>query len=125
MSNSQDAMLTGLKVLDCGENVSAPYAAKLMADLGADVIKVEAPLGGDPARGRGPYPRNHEGDRKQTGLFLALNTTSAASRSIWLIRKGAGNTLAQATQPSGHRFSKRPIRYPPRKPIARCSGISK
>ena len=32
MSDSQDAMLTGLKVLDCGENVSAPYAAKLMAD---------------------------------------------------------------------------------------------
>ena len=31
MSDSQDAMLTGLKVLDCGENVSAPYAVKLMA----------------------------------------------------------------------------------------------
>jgi len=74
MSDSQDAMLAGLKVLDCGENVSAPYAAKLMADLGADVIKVEPPVSGDLARGRGPYPRDHEGDREQSGLFLALNT---------------------------------------------------
>ncbi len=74
MSDSQDAMLAGLKVLDCGENVSAPYAAKLMADLGADVIKVEPPVTGDLARERGPYPRDHEGDREQSGLFLALNT---------------------------------------------------
>ncbi len=74
MSDSQDAMLTGLKVLDCGENVSAPYAAKLMADLGAEVIKVEPPVVGDVARSRGPYPRDHEGDREQSGLFLALNT---------------------------------------------------
>jgi CoA:oxalate CoA-transferase len=74
MSDRNDAMLAGLKVLDCGENVSAPYAAKLMADLGADVIKVEPPVTGDLARGRGPYPRGHEGDREQSGLFLALNT---------------------------------------------------
>ena len=74
MSNSQDAMLTGLKVLDCGENVSAPYATKLMADLGAEVIKVEPPVVGEIARARGPYPRDHEGDREQSGLFLALNT---------------------------------------------------
>ncbi|MGO9057977.1 MAG: CaiB/BaiF CoA transferase family protein [Candidatus Binataceae bacterium] len=74
MSDSHDAMLTGLKVLDCGENVSAPYATKLMADLGAEVIKVEPPVVGDSARARGPYPRDHEGDREQSGLFLALNT---------------------------------------------------
>jgi CoA:oxalate CoA-transferase len=75
MSDGKDAMLAGLRVIDCGENVSAPYAAKLMADLGAKVIKVEPPIQGDPARGRGPYPRGHEGDREQSGLFLALNTS--------------------------------------------------
>lgn len=74
MSETQDAMLAGLKVLDCGENVSAPYATKLMADLGAEVIKVEPPAIGDVARSRGPYPPEHEGDREQSGLFLALNT---------------------------------------------------
>ncbi|HKD67697.1 MAG TPA: CoA transferase [Candidatus Binataceae bacterium] len=75
MSDLQDAMLAGLKVLDCGENVSAPYAAKLMADLGAEVVKVEPPLVGDVARSRGPWPREHEGDREHSGLFLALNTS--------------------------------------------------
>ena len=75
MSDAQDAMLTGLKVLDCGENVSAPYAAKLMADLGAEVIKVEPPVSGDVARSRGPFPREHQDDREYSGLFLALNTS--------------------------------------------------
>lgn len=53
--------------------VSAAYAAKLMADLGADVIKVEPPLGGDPARRRGPYPGGTPHPEK-SGLFLYLNT---------------------------------------------------
>jgi crotonobetainyl-CoA:carnitine CoA-transferase CaiB-like acyl-CoA transferase len=72
---SQDAMLTGLKVIDCGENVSAPYAAKLMGDVGAEVLKVERPITGDVARHRGPYPRGGEGDPEQSGLFLAVNTS--------------------------------------------------
>ncbi len=46
--------LTGLKVLECGEMVAAAYATKLLADLGAEVIKVEAPAG-DAARRRGPF----------------------------------------------------------------------
>jgi crotonobetainyl-CoA:carnitine CoA-transferase CaiB-like acyl-CoA transferase len=75
MSERQDAMLTGLKVIDCGENVSAPYAAKLMGDLGAEVIKVEPPAVGEVARSRGPFPREYEGDREHSGLFLALNTS--------------------------------------------------
>ena len=52
------ALLSGLKVLELGEFVSAPYCAKLLADLGADVIKVEAPEGGDPARMRGHMCRS-------------------------------------------------------------------
>jgi crotonobetainyl-CoA:carnitine CoA-transferase CaiB-like acyl-CoA transferase len=75
MSDPQDAMLAGLKVIDCGENVSAPYAAKLMGDLGAEVIKVEPPIAGDAARSRGPWPRDHQGQREYSGLFLALNTS--------------------------------------------------
>jgi crotonobetainyl-CoA:carnitine CoA-transferase CaiB-like acyl-CoA transferase len=52
--------------------VSASYATKLMADLGADVIKVEEP-GGDRARQRGPFPQG-TADPEQSGLFLYLNT---------------------------------------------------
>jgi len=47
--------LAGVRVLELGNLVSAAYAAKLMADLGAEVIKVEEPQG-DHARRRGPFP---------------------------------------------------------------------
>src|SRR5262245_27365043 len=64
--------LAGVKVLELGNMVSAAYATKLMADLGADVIKVEEPAG-DTARLRGPFPGGVV-DPEQSGLFLALNT---------------------------------------------------
>jgi crotonobetainyl-CoA:carnitine CoA-transferase CaiB-like acyl-CoA transferase len=64
--------LEGVKILELGNMVSAAYATKLMADLGADVIKVEEP-GGDHARQRGPFPKGVP-DPEQSGLFLALNT---------------------------------------------------
>ncbi|HJY83671.1 MAG TPA: CoA transferase [Candidatus Binatia bacterium] len=64
--------LEGVKVLELGNMVSAAYATKLMADLGADVIKVEEPAG-DQARQRGPFPRGIV-DREKSGLFLYLNT---------------------------------------------------
>ena len=40
--------LSAVRIVEVGEMVSAPYAAKLMADLGADVVKVERPGTGDP-----------------------------------------------------------------------------
>ena len=64
--------LDGVKVIELGHMVSAAYATKLMADLGAEVIKVEEP-GGDVARQRGPFP-NGVPDSEQSGLFLYLNT---------------------------------------------------
>ncbi|MPY91930.1 MAG: hypothetical protein GEV08_02365 [Acidimicrobiia bacterium] len=65
--------LEGLRVLELGEGVAAAYAAKLMADLGADVLKCEPP-GGDRTRRAGPFPRGQEGDGDASGLFLYLNT---------------------------------------------------
>src|SRR4029450_7783854 len=64
--------LEGVRVLELGNMVSAAYATKLMADLGADVIKVEEPSG-DHARRRGPFPGGIP-DPGQSGLFLYLNT---------------------------------------------------
>src|SRR5215510_14427794 len=64
--------LEGVKVLELGTMVSAAYATKIMADLGADVIKVEEPQG-DPARQRGPFPGGVVNSEK-SGLFLHLNT---------------------------------------------------
>lgn len=64
--------LEGIRVVEMGEGVSAAYAAKLIGDLGADVVKLEPP-GGDRARRRGPFPGGLP-DPEQSGLFLYLNT---------------------------------------------------
>lgn len=64
-------ILADLKVVECGEGVSAAFAAKMMADLGANVIKVESP-DGDLTRRRGPYP-DDKPDPEKSGLFLYLN----------------------------------------------------
>jgi len=65
--------LAGFRVVEYGDMVSASYAAKLIADMGAEVIKVEHPVGGDSARQRGPYPGRIPHPEK-SGLFLYLNT---------------------------------------------------
>lgn len=48
-------LLEGVRVLDISTVIAAPFAAGLMADFGAEVIKIEMPEGGDPFRRLGPY----------------------------------------------------------------------
>ncbi|HEX7928626.1 MAG TPA: CoA transferase [bacterium] len=78
--------LAGIQVLELGGGVSAPLAGKLMADLGATVVKIEPPEG-DPARRKGPFV-NGRTDLEASGLFAFLN---AGKRSI----------TADLTQPAG------------------------
>ena len=67
-------MLDGLKVLDLTHHVAGPYATRLMAAQGADVIKVERPGVGDPSRRIGPFPDDVPHPEK-SALFLYLNTS--------------------------------------------------
>ncbi len=60
------AMLEGLRVLDCSRVIAGPYAAMLMGDLGADVIKLERP-------GRGDDFRAIRGDGGMSAAFAAVN----------------------------------------------------
>ncbi len=64
--------LSGLRVLDLAQGVAGPYAARLLGDLGADVVKIEPPSG-DPARGLGPFP-DRVPHPERSGMFLYLNT---------------------------------------------------
>ena len=48
--------LAGLKILELGHFIAAPFATRVLADLGADVIKVEPPMRGDPVRTWGEIP---------------------------------------------------------------------
>ncbi len=57
--------------MECGEGVAAAFAARLLADLGAEVIKVEPP-DGDLTRRRGPFPGDIP-DPENSGLFVCLN----------------------------------------------------
>lgn len=65
-------LLKDVTIVELGRNISGPYCAKLLADLGATVLKVE-PLDGEPARFHGPFP-NGEPNAERSGLFLYLNT---------------------------------------------------
>jgi crotonobetainyl-CoA:carnitine CoA-transferase CaiB-like acyl-CoA transferase len=66
-------LLTGVRVLELGEMVAVPFAGKQLAELGAEVVKIEPP-DGDRSRHYGPYPPGHHGDPERSGLFLGLNT---------------------------------------------------
>jgi CoA:oxalate CoA-transferase len=68
-----DRALAGVKVIECCNMVAGPYCAKLLADLGAETIKVERPGVGDEARQRGPF-LDEIPHPDRSGLFLYLNT---------------------------------------------------
>jgi crotonobetainyl-CoA:carnitine CoA-transferase CaiB-like acyl-CoA transferase len=72
-------LFDGLKVLELGGHVAAPFAGKLLADYGADVITVEPPEGA-PARHEGPW-KDDVPDPETSALFLHLNTNK---RSVTL-----------------------------------------
>ncbi len=71
-------MLTGVRVVDCTTEIAGPYCSKLLADAGADVVKVEPPEG-DPLRRWG-----------SGALFEYLNTSKRS------VRGGTGDLLAAA-----------------------------
>ena len=65
--------LQGLRVLELGGMVPVPFCGKLLASLGAEVVKVEPPKSGDPSRRRGPFPGDAP-HMERSGMFLYLNT---------------------------------------------------
>src|SRR5258707_15303416 len=59
--------LSGIRVLEVGNFMAAPFCTLQLADLGADVIKVENPDGGDQTRASGPFVDG------ETAPFIRLN----------------------------------------------------
>lgn len=65
--------IEGVKVLEIAELVTGPFCGKLLADFGADVIKIEKPGAGDKARRYGPFPNNIPHPERSL-LFFYLNS---------------------------------------------------
>ncbi len=66
-------LLKGVRVLDISEGISGPFASKLLADLGADTVKIERPVVGDVSRTFGPFPKGIK-DVENSASFLYFNT---------------------------------------------------
>jgi crotonobetainyl-CoA:carnitine CoA-transferase CaiB-like acyl-CoA transferase len=83
--------LTGVRVLDLGTRIGAPFAATLLADMGAEVIKVELPGQGDFMRTIGPFVEGYS-------LFWAVEGRNRKSVTCDL-RKPAGQALLKRLVP--------------------------
>lgn len=90
MKDTGKQPLEGLTVLDFGNFITAPYAAMLLAEMGADVIKVERPGAGDPFRAfnDGLYSSHFQGhNRNKRSVAIDYSSPSAAPALESLIRK--------------------------------------
>ena len=91
-ANTPLGMLPGLKVVEMGQNLAAPYASLILGDLGADVVKVEKP-GGDDARGWGPpfvgdsSVSFHMMNRNKKSVVLSLDDENDYKAFLDLIRE--------------------------------------
>ena len=108
MSESEiEGLLSGYKALDLSYGVAGPYATRLMASMGADVVKVEPP-GGEVSRREGPFP-NDEPHPERSALFLYLNTgkkgvtlnlDTPTGRALLLRLASQVDVLVESYQPS-------------------------
>lgn len=87
MKTQNRGPLSGIKVLDLGRVLSGPYCGMMLADMGADVIKLEMPETGDDSRYYGPF---HEGASayfssvNRNKRSITLNLKSESGREIFL-----------------------------------------
>ena len=80
--------LDGITVLDLTRILAGPFCTMTLGDLGAEIIKIEHPNGGDPARGNGPFVEGYSSyflsvNRGKRSVTLDLHT----SRGVELLRR--------------------------------------
>lgn len=92
MERKNGSAIQGLKVLDLGQMVAAPYAASMLADMGADVLKIELPGSGDMSRVMLPKERGVSTyhavfNRGKRGMTLNLKSDAGKKILLELIRR--------------------------------------
>ena len=97
-SSPASGPLHGVRVIDLTQFVLGPYATQTLGDLGADVIKVEEPGGGDRQRNQGKAPKSEN----MGPLFVALNRNK---RSVALdLKSGDGKEALRKLVRTGDVF---------------------
>jgi crotonobetainyl-CoA:carnitine CoA-transferase CaiB-like acyl-CoA transferase len=102
LTTGSNPPLTGVTVLEVGVFMAAPYATMQLADLGARVIKVENPDGGDPVRASGPFIHGESSpfvrlnrNKESVALDLKAERDNAAFRELVL----AADVLVENLRP--------------------------
>ena len=67
MTQDRQGPLTGIRILDLTRVLSGPYTSMMLADLGAEVIKLEMPEIGDDSRHFGPFQKD------ESAYFMSVN----------------------------------------------------
>lgn len=95
--------LAGIKVIEIAQNFAGPFAGKILAHLGADVIKVERPGSGDDCRGWGPpfvdgdAAAFHAVNTNKRSIALDLKDPETAARLVTMI--GEADVVVQNLRP--------------------------
>jgi crotonobetainyl-CoA:carnitine CoA-transferase CaiB-like acyl-CoA transferase len=91
--------LEGLRVLDLSRILAGPWATQILADLGADVVKVESPKGGDDTRIWGPpFLTDGDGHRSDAAYFACCNRNKRSVCIDFATEEGADRVRALARQ---------------------------
>ncbi|MDX1415610.1 MAG: CoA transferase [Candidatus Promineifilaceae bacterium] len=99
--------LTGIRVISLGQYMSAPYCTLLLADAGAEVIKIERPGKGDPRRAIPPFAEGPDGKRIAGGFIaynrnkksLALDMRSESGKEIFRKLAAQADVLVENLRP--------------------------
>jgi formyl-CoA transferase len=97
-----EAPLGGIKVLEIGNYIAGPFCAMQLADLGADVIKIEAPDAGDIVRMTGPFQNGESGAFARINRnkrSLALDLKQPAGADIFRRLAAAANVVIENLRP--------------------------